>query len=323
MNKLISIVLPTYNKCNYLQFTLPLLKEQIERNSEEVELIICNNASTDGTGSYLESFSSKSFFRYISYNDFVDVGVSIARSISNATGKYVLLWGDDDVPAPLLIDTLLYYVKKYPDVACFHYNRLAGLDCENNGIKKLHVFDSIYSGAESLYEDSSEFISKFYQGMGFLSADMFLLDAWNRGKNIDCSKHFGFEFLAPIFYGIKGEKCMYIDYPLCIQRNPNNRKWLSRSPKYRYIGIPNLLQDLEKMGIISEWKKIWNKTSNTTKRYLVIIPQITLDKKSYRSLINEMNGYQSSIWRKLYALFMLYCIPTSLYVFIRNLRYKK
>lgn len=324
MGKLISIILPTHNKCSYLRFTMPILKEQIVRNSEEVELVVCNNASTDETSTYLKDLSvNEPFFRFIDYSDFVDIGVSIARSVDNAAGKYVLLWGDDDIPAPLLIDTLLYYIKKNPDIACYHFNRLAGTDSKEFSISELHVFNTIYRGVGTVYDNPEDFVSLYYQGMGFLSADMFLLAAWKKGEHIDCSKHYGFEFLAPIFYGIQGNPCMYIDYPLCIQRNPNNRKWLSRSPFFRYIGMPNLLQDLEKMGIIHNWKQIWNKTSNTTKKYIAIIPQITLDKPRYRKLIKEMNSYQTSVWRKLYAYFMLYCMPTSLYLFLRNARYRQ
>jgi len=324
MSKLISIILPTHNKCNYLQFTMPLLREQVIRNAEEVELVVCNNASTDETSSYLKELCEKdSFFRFVDYSDFVDIGVSIARSVDNASGKYVLLWGDDDAPAPLLIDTLLYYIKQYPDIACYHFNRLTGTDAKDYAINELHVFKTLYTGNGIRYNDSSEFVSAYYQGMGFLSADMFLLEAWKKGQHIDCSKHYGFEFLAPIYYGILGQPCMYIDFPLCIQRNPNNRKWLSRSPMFRYIGMPNLLQDLEKMGIIHDWEKIWNRTSNTTKKYLIIIPQITLDKPKYKKLIKEMNSHQHSWWRKMYAYFMLYCMPTSLYLWMRNHRYKQ
>lgn len=324
MEKIISIILPTYNKCDYLKFTMPLLREQVVRNSDYVELVVCNNCSTDGTAEYLRTLREEDpFFRFVDYKDFVDIGVSIARSVDNASGKFVLLWGDDDAPAPLLIDTLLYHIRQYPEVVCYHFNRLAGTDASDFKINHLHVFNTTYTGDNILYEDSSQFVSYYYQGMGFLSADMFLLEAWNKGKHIDCSKHYGFEFLAPIYYGIQGGKCMYIDFPLCIQRNPNNRKWLSRSPMFRYIGMPNLLQDLEKMGIIHDWKKIWDKTSNTTKKYIAIIPQMTLDKKKYRGLIKEMNSYQTSIWRKLYACFMLYCMPTSIYAFLRNLRYKQ
>lgn len=324
MSKLISIILPTHNKCDYLRFTMPLLKEQVERNAEEVELVVCNNASTDETASYLKDlFAQDPFFRFKDYTDFVDIGVSIARSVDNAEGKYVLLWGDDDIPAPLLLDTLLDYIKQNPEIVCYHFNRLTGTDSKDFAITELNVFNKKYTGRGIKYSNSSEFISNYYQGMGFLSADMFLLEAWNKGKHIDCSKHFGFEFLAPIYYGIQGQPCMYIDFPLCIQRNPNNRKWLSRSPMFRYIGMPNLLQDLEKMGLINNWRQIWNKNSNTTKKYIAIIPQITLDKQKYRKLIKEMNGYQTSVWRKLYALFMLYCMPTAFYLFLRNLRYRQ
>lgn len=326
MEKTISVIMPTHDRADFLPYTLSLIGPQIKRNKDRVELVICNNASNDNTIEVLEDLKkSDDFFEVINYNDFVDIGVSIARSVDNATGKYVLLWGDDDVPCPLLIDTLLYYIDNNPDVACFHYNRLAGVDAKDYGISELKVSNTLFEGRDKVYESSEEFIAECYQTMGFLSADLFLLSSWKKGKEkgIDCSKHYGFEFLAPIFCGIKGKKNMYINFPLCIQRAPNFRKWLSRSPLFRYIGMPNLLQDLEKLDLIHGWNKIWNKHSNSSSAYIHLIPQMVLDKKMYKSRIREMNSYQTSLWRKLYAYFCLYCVPQCFYLALRNRRFKK
>ena len=51
-----SVLLPTYNKLNYLKFTI----ESVLRNDyENFELIISNDFSTDGTEEYLSTINDK------------------------------------------------------------------------------------------------------------------------------------------------------------------------------------------------------------------------------------------------------------------------
>ena len=53
MNKLISIAIPTLNRRELLKFTLSHFITQIEPVKDEVELVVCNNASEDGTVSMI------------------------------------------------------------------------------------------------------------------------------------------------------------------------------------------------------------------------------------------------------------------------------
>ena len=45
--KLLSILIPTYNRAEVLKFTLSFFESQIIRNSDVVELIVCDNNSDD------------------------------------------------------------------------------------------------------------------------------------------------------------------------------------------------------------------------------------------------------------------------------------
>ena len=57
MKKIISVVIPTLNRKNYLAETLEHFIPQFERNQNVVELIICNNASDDDTDSFMRSIT--------------------------------------------------------------------------------------------------------------------------------------------------------------------------------------------------------------------------------------------------------------------------
>ena len=60
--KLLSVIMPTYNRLSTLKITIPILLEQVNRYPELAELVICNNASTDGTIEYInKAFTGFSF----------------------------------------------------------------------------------------------------------------------------------------------------------------------------------------------------------------------------------------------------------------------
>jgi len=325
MDKLISVVLPTYNRVGYLEYTLGLLKDQIKRNAEKVELIICNNASTDGTDSFLhKSHNEDPFFVYVNYDNHVEIGASIKRTINNATGKYVLMWGDDDIPCSMLLDILINCIEKNPDIACIHFNGLDGNDDANYAIKNLTVKHNHISNKYSIYEDSKEFAEIFWNSMGMMSSDLFLNTVWRKGlEEIDSSKHYGWDFLAPILCGLKGKKCMYVDFPLWVHRHPQYRSWQSRSAFFWLVGIPNLLMDLEKHGIINDFEKIWYGEVNAGMTLSHIEAQMALDKKFYYSVIDDILKYQKkNKLNRLYIYSVLWFLPSFLYKWLRNNHFK-
>jgi glycosyltransferase involved in cell wall biosynthesis len=100
-NKLNAIVLtigiPTYN-------CWPYLKENIDKALCEmsllhaVEILICDNASTDGTYSGVQSYLRlyPHNLRYIRHSENLGMDANFWSVIENARGEYVHLLGDDD-----------------------------------------------------------------------------------------------------------------------------------------------------------------------------------------------------------------------------------
>ncbi len=323
MEKIISIILPVCNGEKYLSYNLSLIKDQIKRNKDLVDFIICNNGSSDNTLTILNEIREQDpYFKIINYEDKVPIGNSIYRSISNATGKYIYLWGDDDIPSPFMIDTLLYYIKKYPKSGLFHFNFLVGKEKKIDFLGPIRANNLNYDKESKEYADIEQYIYEFYLSMGFLSSLLFLKKIWDRGCDFDNSKHYGYQFLFPLFYGLKEYTSLYISFPLCLKRLPMNRQWINRAVYYRFVGLPNLLHDLEKEKIIKNANKIWFKVANNNKAFFKIIPQACLDKPFYRSKIKEINKNQNSIFRKSMVWSFINFMPKNLYKFIRKIIYK-
>ena len=127
--KVLSIVIPTLNRYEYLKRTLDCIIPQVQRNIDKVELVICCNSSKDETDEYVKSLLIQyPFIRYKYFDEYVEVGQSFIRSLNEATGEYVVLWGDDDIPFPFFVDYVLSIIERKSDIGVIHLNRLSGKD---------------------------------------------------------------------------------------------------------------------------------------------------------------------------------------------------
>ena len=64
---LLTIAIPTYNRHRYLAELIPVLLAQMDQiNSDKtvIELLIVDNASSDGTGQYIKSLEQRSYLKY-------------------------------------------------------------------------------------------------------------------------------------------------------------------------------------------------------------------------------------------------------------------
>jgi len=313
MSKLLSIIMPTYKRAWIIEYSLSLIKEQVKRHSEDVELIVCNDASPDNTSEVIEKILKKDpFFKYIDYKEHANgIGISLSRSLDNGTGKYLMFWGDDDVPAPNLIDIIVEKLKQYPDIGCIHFNRLQGNPGEGVGLNNLQVFYRDFISPEILYHSSKEFTKNHYRGMCFLACYVFSKDAWSKGKNIWTSEHFGFEYLAPILYGVKDKECLYLNYPLCIQRFLCVPQYIDLWPLYIYVGIPRVLKCLESLNAIDSWEECYSNYHSVASNFDYvhhILYIVCNNKKIYLEYYDEMYGNLNSNFRK--HLFKLVKRPT-------------
>ena len=135
MKPLLSICIPTFNRCHYLIDSIKdLIIQSIESNSVDlIEICISDNASTDNTHIELKRLLSQYPLSNIKINtNSKNIGPdkNFIKALSMSTGKYTILKGDDDYFKPgglkyvmeliNLNDTIDFYIS---DVEIVDLNR--------------------------------------------------------------------------------------------------------------------------------------------------------------------------------------------------------
>lgn len=319
---LLSIAIPTLNRANLLQFTLHHFIAQIDRHQDEVELIVCNNNSDDDTSEVMEEFVAQfPFIRFHDCKERVPLDDNFKRCVGFSHGKYVILWGDDDIPSPFLIDYLLNLIETEKTAGLYYFNRLVGYE-DGNALKSLTVYENRYNNVRRIYKDSTSFITDNFWGATFMSAMMFSRDVWDRGVKFDTSSHYGFEFMGILYYGNKGRNIVYESYPLCIQRKVAKRAWGTDWPKYALLGLPNMSRDLEREGIFENGLDVWNRKYNKFVMFCYILMSAATDKGKYKPYCKAFADYQHGWLRKSLVYTIIYCMPAFAYNLSRKVLFK-
>lgn len=110
----VSVIIPTYNRVQYLQECL----EAIERQRfHDFELIVVDDGSTDGTKEYLQNYPHPIVGIHQE-----NQGVSAARNkgISVACGTYLAFCDSDDLWQPQKLGRQMAFFRAHPDaVVCY------------------------------------------------------------------------------------------------------------------------------------------------------------------------------------------------------------
>ncbi|MBD5205747.1 MAG: glycosyltransferase [Bacteroidales bacterium] len=111
---MISIVIPLYNKENFIASTL---RSVLAQSYGDFEVVIVDDGSTDNSLAIIDNFND-SRIRIISQ---ANKGVSAARNrgIAEAKGEYIALLDADDEWKPDFLQTMIYLTEKYPECDVF------------------------------------------------------------------------------------------------------------------------------------------------------------------------------------------------------------
>jgi glycosyltransferase involved in cell wall biosynthesis len=123
---LVSLCIPTFNGAATLGETLDSIVAQA---FDGLEVVICDDASRDGTVALAEDYARRFPFIRVMRND-RNLGMdrNFDRTIRHAGGAYAWWSGQDDVFAPGAFDKLREVLSRHPDVdfVYFNYRFLSG-----------------------------------------------------------------------------------------------------------------------------------------------------------------------------------------------------
>lgn len=113
-NFLVSIILPTYNRTQYVKRAIESVLDQTYKN---IELIIINDGSTDKTSEIISEFRKKDKRVSILTNK-INLGFvkSLNNGITIARGKYIARIDDDDFWSdPKKLEKQIEFLENHPD----------------------------------------------------------------------------------------------------------------------------------------------------------------------------------------------------------------
>lgn len=304
--KLLSIVIPTYNRGNLITYTLSLFEEQVLRYRDEVELIVCDNLSSDNTCIKVdEYYKYHPYFRFVKYHDHAEVGDSLVRSVENAKGQFFVIFGDDDLPSPFLVDAWIYYLRKFPNIGMLLCNRLRGCSVEETGgIEDIKIDGlSRYEQEYTYYESCSEFIKQHIHAIGFISIVIIRKEAWDmRMKDVYPNNHIGWNYYVPYVYSVARYSCLYVSYPCMIRRIPPKNaasvhNWNGKESAIFLVGKARVLKKLNELGLLSDWTTSYNRYIGNTLDILILL--LRSGKNGVLApFADELCGYQSIARRR-------------------------
>ena len=108
----LSICIPTYNRVRYLKELLPAILGQVDSGRAEVEVVVSDNASTDGTAVYLQS-QSNPCLRWWTNETNIGGDRNFLKCVAEARGEYVWLFGDDDIMPAGAVGRVLDFLRQH------------------------------------------------------------------------------------------------------------------------------------------------------------------------------------------------------------------
>ena len=122
-NRLVSIIMPTYNCGNFIGETIDSVIAQIYENWE---LIIVDDCSTDNTEEIVNVYRKKdSRIKYKKLATNSGAAVARNRGIELADGKYIAFLDSDDLWQPKKLDTQIKFMNNNAyHFTCTSYNKI-------------------------------------------------------------------------------------------------------------------------------------------------------------------------------------------------------
>jgi len=207
---LVSILIPVFNRETLISETI---ESAINQTYENIEIIVVDNNSTDGTWEILKCYSQKDK-RIKIYRNQENIGPvkNWRRCLEYAKGEYAKFLWSDDLIAPEFIEKTLPYLIDNPDVG-FTFTGTEIFDEEDN--KKVKAY---FIGETGLYP-TEKFIESMILGEPYPvpvspGNALFRMGDLNKNTLVDIPNKKGIDFSK---YAIGNDALIYLltakDYP--------------------------------------------------------------------------------------------------------------
>lgn len=117
---ILTIAIPTYNRKEFLSECLSHVVSQIE---EDVEILVCDNASTDDTEKFMNEYCKKyEFIRYIRNEKNIGPDGNFLKCLREGKGEFIHLLSDDDIMLDGSIKSIKSCIERNLNLSFLHLN---------------------------------------------------------------------------------------------------------------------------------------------------------------------------------------------------------
>ena len=186
---ILTISIPTYNRAQELEALLEEILLQVrEVPAGTIDVLVSDNASTDGTREMVGSMAAKFakcsvVLKYICNETNIGFSRNVINAVGNADGEYVLIMGDDDSLEPHTLPFLLEAFKRHRDGDLFFLN---SIEYTSNLSRRVSPVTTEDVDDELVYGDGVEYIhSKRGYPSALVSGYVVRKSAWMSGAPDD------------------------------------------------------------------------------------------------------------------------------------------
>ena len=216
----LSICIPTYNRADFLAATLESILPQV---TEDIEVVVSDNASTDHTAAVVQSFQER-LPHLVYFRQPANQGRdrNYLQAVRSAQGEYCWLLGDDDLLEEYAVSTLLnshLTAKLSPDFVLLtgtvydsHMKNILAYSADQIGVK-----EDIYT------TDVPWFFQTFFRESG-LSVFVIRREKW---MAVDPGKYLGtgLVYLAIVYEYLKLDSPVQVVARSSIKYRSGNASW--------------------------------------------------------------------------------------------------
>jgi glycosyltransferase involved in cell wall biosynthesis len=208
----LSICIPTYNRIEYLK---KCLRSVIPQITNEVEVLVRDNCSNDGTEPYMKSFShplinySRNYSNIGLVNNFIEI-------VKSASGEFVYMLTDDDY---LLTDGIANSIAFARKANCLAFKTAY---FQHNELSRSGAYVSLFSADITATEVDIEKAAIIYHESNILTGFVFNRSIFDEPMQRSHSANW---YPSLLLAGCAGQKLGYLSEPTNVHIWQNETYW--------------------------------------------------------------------------------------------------
>lgn len=221
---LLSICIPTFNRAETLRSCLLNVCSQALQQDELMEVVVCDNASTDRTHQVVTDLQLRwPMIKYFANENNIGMLRNIDRVIRHANGQLCWLLGDDDIVLPYALEKIIEAIGEVPNIENFSFGCTNAFVVSPTGEEFLYTTDIHCALSNRFFEYGAEiFCHLDYHSVGHISRLIVNRKAWLEFDYNERKDYEIFSFVRVLIKMTKGRSTFYLKAPIIGGRNKHS-----------------------------------------------------------------------------------------------------